>query len=134
VVLEGEHGKRRTIATVGAPLPARPIVVLVDGDSASASELVAGAIRDRGAGRLVGTKSFGKGLVQTMFPLPDGAAIKLTTARYLTPAGHSLDRVGLTPDVVVARTADAVLGTPGRDPQLDRALALLAAETPPASP
>jgi carboxyl-terminal processing protease len=133
VVLEGERGKRRTLLTVGTPLPARPLIVLVDHDSASASELVAGAIRDRGAGQLVGTTTFGKGLVQTMFPLPDGAAIKLTTSRYLTPAGHDIDRIGLTPDVVVARPADAAIGTPGRDPQLDRALALLAPEQRPAS-
>lgn len=125
VTTEQLGGKRETADAQGPALPPKPLIVLVDGDSASASELVAGAIRDRGAGRLVGTKTFGKGVVQTMFPLPDGAAIKLTTARYLTPAGKSIDRVGLLPDVVVARPPDAVVGQPGSDPQLDAALRLL---------
>jgi carboxyl-terminal processing protease len=65
--------------------------------------------------------------VQETFALPDGGAIKLTTARYLTPAGRDIDKVGITPDVVIAQTADAHPGEPGRDAQLDRALALLAA-------
>jgi carboxyl-terminal processing protease len=134
VAFEERRGKRHVRAADGKALPSRPLVVLVDGDSASAAELVAGAIRDRGAGRLVGTKTYGKGVVQTMFPLPDGSAIKLTTARYFTPSGRNIDRAGLVPDLVVERPADAQLGTPGRDPQLDRALGLLtgqAATTPP---
>ncbi len=107
-----------------APLGA-PLAVLVDGDTASAAEIVAGAIQDERAGTLVGSRTFGKGLVQEIFPLPSGAAIKLTTASYLTPAGHDIERVGIAPDVVVAEPADAHPGEPGRDPQLDRALALL---------
>jgi carboxyl-terminal processing protease len=103
-----------------------PLAVLVDGDSASAAEIVAGAVQDDKAGTLVGTRTFGKGLVQETFALPDGGAIKLTTARYLTPAGRDIDKVGITPDVVVAQPPDAHPGEPGRDTQLDRALALLA--------
>ncbi|HTJ25634.1 MAG TPA: S41 family peptidase [Candidatus Limnocylindria bacterium] len=110
----------KSIATIGAPL-----TVLVDGDTASASEIVAGAIQDEKAGTLIGTRTFGKGLVQETFALPDGGAIKLTTARYLTPAGRDIDRVGITPDLVVAEPSDAQLGRPGHDPQLDRALAVL---------
>ena len=110
------------IAQLGAPL-----AVLVDGDTASAAEIVAGAIQDDKAGTLVGVRTFGKGLVQETFALPDGGAIKMTTARYLTPAGRDIDRVGITPDVVVAQSADAHPGEPGRDAQLDRALALLGA-------
>ncbi len=109
-----------------APLGA-PLAVLVDGDTASAAEIVAGAIQDAKAGTLVGTRTYGKGLVQEVFPLPSGAAIKLTTARYLTPAGRDIDRVGIVPDLVVAEPADADPGQPGRDAQLDRALALLGA-------
>ncbi|HEV3089361.1 MAG TPA: S41 family peptidase [Candidatus Elarobacter sp.] len=109
------------IAPLGGPL-----AVLVDGDTASAAEIVAGAVQDDKAGTLVGTKTFGKGLVQETFALPDGGAIKLTTARYLTPAGRDIDKVGITPDVVVAQAPDAHPGEPGRDAQLDRALALLA--------
>lgn len=78
-----------------------PIVVLIDGNSASASEILAGAIQDRQCGTLVGTKSFGKGSVQTMVPLFDGDGIKLTIARYYTPAGRSIDGVGIEPDVTV---------------------------------
>ena len=110
------------IAPLGAPL-----AVLVDGDTASAAEIVAGAIQDDKMGTLVGTRTFGKGLVQETFALPDGGAIKLTTARYLTPAGRDIDKVGITPDVVVAQPPDAHPGEPGRDAQLDRALALLSA-------
>ena len=117
-------------ATLGAPF-----AVLVDGDSASAAEIVAGAVQDDKTGTLVGTRTFGKGLVQETFALPDGGAIKLTTARYLTPAGRDIDKVGITPDVVVEQPAGAHPGEPGRDAQLDRALALLlaSASAPPAS-
>jgi carboxyl-terminal processing protease len=66
--------------------------------------------------------------VQTMFPLPDGSAMKVTTARYFTPNGRDIDRIGITPDVVVAEPHDAVRGLPGRDPQLDAALTVLAAQ------
>jgi carboxyl-terminal processing protease len=111
--------------TIGAPL-----AVLVDGDTASAAEIVAGAIQDDKAGTLVGTRTFGKGLVQETFALPDGGAIKLTTARYLTPAGRDIDGIGIAPDVVVAEPAAAHPGQPGHDPQLDRALDLLAPVSP----
>ena len=117
------------IAPLGAPL-----AVLVDGDTASAAEIVAGAIQDDKAGTLVGTRTFGKGLVQETFALPDGGAIKMTTARYLTPAGRDIDKVGITPDVVVTQPAGAHPGEPGRDPQLDRALELLASPPPTATP
>jgi carboxyl-terminal processing protease len=104
------------------PLIGAPLSVLVDGNTASAAEIVAGAIQDDHAGTLIGTKTFGKGLVQETFPLPDGGAIKLTTARYRTPAGRDIEGSGVTPDIVVAEPADAHPGEPGRDPQLDRAL------------
>ena len=107
------------------PLDA-PLAVLVDGDTASAAEIVAGAIQDDKAGTIVGTRTFGKGLVQETFALPDGGAIKMTTARYLTPAGRDIDKVGITPDVVVAQPAGSHPGEPGADAQLDRALELLA--------
>jgi carboxyl-terminal processing protease len=108
------------LQTIGAPL-----AVLVNGDTASASEIVAGAIQDARAGTLVGERTFGKGLVQEAFPLPDGAGMKLTVARYFTPSGRNIDGVGITPDVVLAQPKDARTGQPGSDPQLDRALELL---------
>jgi carboxyl-terminal processing protease len=109
------------MTTIGAPL-----AVLVNGDTASASEIVAGAIQDDNAGTIVGVRTFGKGLVQEAFPLPDGAGMKLTVARYFTPKGRDIDGVGITPDVAVEQPKDAQTGEPGHDPQLDRALALLA--------
>ena len=79
----------------------KPLVVLMDGNSASASEVFAGAIQDYGAGKLVGTQSFGKGIVQTIFQLDDGSAVKLTTSEYFTPKGRNIHGEGLTPDVEV---------------------------------
>lgn len=116
-------------ARAGVAVIDAPLAVLVDGDTASASEIVAGAIQDAKTGTLIGTRTFGKGLVQETFALPDGGAIKLTTARYRTPSGRDIDQVGIAPDIVVAEPADAHPGEPGRDPQFDRALALLA-QTP----
>jgi carboxyl-terminal processing protease len=126
VANEGRDGKRHTSQADGNAVSPLPLVVLVDHDSASGSELVAGAIQDRRAGTLVGARTFGKGVAQTMFALPDGSAIKLTTARYYTAGGRFIDRIGLEPDVVVDEPAGSEPGVPGRDPQLDRALALLA--------
>lgn len=76
-----------------------PMAVLINQDSASASEIFAGAIKDYERGTLIGTKTFGKGIVQTLFPLSDGDAIKLTTAKYFTPKGNYIHGVGIEPDV-----------------------------------
>jgi len=81
--------------------PTCPIVVLVNEGSASASEIVAGALRDNGRGILLGTKTFGKGSVQTLIPLEDGAALKLTTAQYYTPSGSSIQAEGIVPDITL---------------------------------
>lgn len=78
-----------------------PIVILVNGGSASASEVLSGAVQDLGAGRLVGTQTFGKGLVQSLYVLPDGSGVKVTIARYYTPNGICINEIGITPDYVV---------------------------------
>jgi carboxyl-terminal processing protease len=82
-------------------LKGAPIVVLVNGGSASASEIVAGALQDHHRAIIMGTKTFGKGSVQTILPMNNGAALKITTARYYTPSGRSIQAKGIEPDIVV---------------------------------
>ncbi len=93
-----------------------PIVVLIDGNSASASEILAGALQDTGAATLVGTKSYGKGSVQVVVPMHHDDALKLTIAKYYTPSGRCIDGLGIEPDVEIALPPDAT-----RDVQLDKA-------------
>jgi carboxyl-terminal processing protease len=112
------------LAGPGDALEGAPVVVLVNGGSASASEIVAGALKDHGRARLVGSQTYGKGSVQTIMPLSEGRAIKLTTSRYYTPSGASIHERGITPDVVVgpdevsrsiegAESAESTEGTGG---------------------
>lgn len=99
-----------------------PLAVLVNGHTASASEITSGAIQDSGVGTIIGTKTFGKGVVQTIFPLGDGSAVKITTARYLTPHNRDINHLGITPDIIVAENQNPRLGDPAKDTQLARAL------------
>ncbi|MDX6230428.1 MAG: carboxyl-terminal processing protease, partial [Frankiales bacterium] len=84
-----------------------PVAVLVDGATASAAEILAGALQDDKRAVIVGSRTFGKGTVQQPMPLPDGSAIELTIAQYRTPSGRSLDGIGLDPDIDVAVSAGA---------------------------
>jgi len=119
---------RRVAYDVPSPQPLRmPFVVLVNRYTASAAELLAGAVQDDHAGLLVGGQTFGKGVVQRVFPLSGGAALKLTIARYQTPKGRDLGGKGLMPDVAVPfpGATPAALGAPATDPQLAAAVGLL---------
>ena len=106
----------------------KPIVVLVNGGSASASEIVAGALKDNKAATLVGEKTYGKGVVQTLVPLPGGGGIKLTTSEYFTPSGVSIQDKGIEPDVKVTLPEDVkAIGLEHRDQdtQLQKAIAII---------
>lgn len=107
---------------------AYPLVVLVDGMSASASEIVAGAIKDDHAGVLVGEKTFGKGRVQTIVPMPGDGAVRITTAKYLTPNGVDIHKKGIEPDIVVKQPDEDEDYEPGQlknNPQLQKAVEVL---------
>ena len=128
VYIVDKQGNVDTKMTAGTYL-GMPMVVLVNEESASAAEIVAGAIKDKGTATLVGVKTFGKGIVQTIFPLGSGTSVKLTTAKYLTPNKIDIHKKGITPDVVVELTK----GQPATisptdtnfDPQLQKALQTL---------
>ena len=96
------------------------MAVLVNGNSASASEIFAGAIKDYGVGTLIGTQTFGKGIVQSLFPLSDGSAIKITVSRYYTPAGNNIHGVGITPNIILERDTESE-----EDNQLQKAMEVL---------
>lgn len=100
VYTEDKYGKRENYTSDSNCLKL-PIAVLVNENSASASEIFAGAIKDYNYGTLIGVKTFGKGIVQTVYPLEDGDAIKITTAKYYTPNGNYIHKVGITPDIEV---------------------------------
>ena len=119
----GDGTKTPHDATPGGPATTVPLVVLVNGNTASASEIVSGAIQDDGRGKLVGVLTYGKGSVQNWIPLSDGGTARITIAKWLTPNGRTIDKIGLIPDVVVTMTQDDY--TAGLDPQLDAAVQLL---------
>lgn len=112
-------------------LKSYPLIVLINGGSASASEILAGALHDNNNTRLVGVKSFGKGSVQELEKYDDGSSLKVTIAKWLTPAGISISDTGIEPDIKVELDTKEIeagnieIGTPGKDPQLDKALDLL---------
>jgi len=116
--------KMKLSATPGDLLSGAPMVVLINGGSASASEIVAGALQDHKRAVIMGTKSFGKGSVQTIIPVSNGAALKITTARYYTPSGRSIQASGIVPDIVTeeARITKSEAGDRLREADLARHL------------
>jgi carboxyl-terminal processing protease len=125
VVEESGDGTRENFEALrGGKATEIPLIVLVNKYSASASEIVAGAIQDHGRGKLVGETTFGKGSVQSWIPLMDDqGAVRITIARWLTPNGRLIHQVGLTPDVEVTLTDEDTQAE--KDPQLDKAVELL---------
>ena len=129
VYTEDKDGNRQEFTSDEAQEVQVPLAVLVDGNSASASEIYAGAIQDYGIGQIVGTKTYGKGVVQTIYDLKDGTSLKLTVAEYFTPNGRNIDGEGITPDVEVTYQRDE--NDPEADNQLDRAVEALQNEMAP---
>lgn len=121
--------KLRFSATPGDLVNGAPMVVLINGGSASASEIVAGALQDHRRAIVMGTKSFGKGSVQTIIPMSNGAALKLTTARYYTPNGRSIQADGIEPDIVTEQAKLTRAEAPERIKEADLSRHLLNGET-----
>lgn len=119
VYTEDRDGKRKEYTSDAERKFEKPLTVLMNGGSASASEIFAGAIQDYGIGKVVGTQSYGKGVVQQLFDLKDGTCVKLTVAEYFTPNGRNINGEGITPDEVIKYEADA--NNPEADNQLNKA-------------
>ena len=107
VYTEDKNGKKEEEKCDGKSELAMPLAVLVNGGSASASEIFAGAVKDYGIGTIVGTTTYGKGVVQTIQPLSDGSAVKITIAKYFTPKGNDINKKGIAPDVEAELSEDS---------------------------
>ena len=123
VYTEDKYGKREEYTCDGANQIKVPLVVLTNGYSASASEILAGAVKDYGIGTLVGTTTYGKGIVQKVINLSDGSAVKLTVSNYFTPNGNNIHKIGIDPDVEVEFDAEQYKN--GVDNQLEKAKEVL---------
>lgn len=124
VHIKDRNGIVATIESKGNKYPEWPLFVLVNEGSASASEIVAGAIQDSGRGKLLGEKTFGKGVVQQVFNLYDGSGIAITTSEYFTPSERSINHIGIEPDILVEPAAE----DDEQDMQLNKAMQLLEEE------
>lgn len=126
VYTEDKYGNREEYKSDGKHELELPLVVLVDMNSASAAEIMAGAIKDYEIGTLVGTTTFGKGIVQQIMSFRDGSAIKITISAYFTPNGHNIHGIGIVPDVVCEFDGEAYYGSPEHpDNQLEKAKEVL---------
>ena len=131
VSIKGRNKKdiSRFSASRGDITDGKPMIVLINQGSASASEIVAGALQDHKRAIILGEQSYGKGSVQTIFPLKDSSAIKMTTALYFTPSGDSIHEIGITPDIEVEFIYEDESQEEAKDNQLEYALNLLSNET-----
>jgi len=123
VHIKDRNGKMITLKSGGNKYPQWPLIVLVNEGSASASEIVSGAIQDSGRGKILGQKTFGKGVVQQVFNLSDGSGVAITTSEYYTPNKRSINHIGIEPDILVEQVKDSE-----QDMQLNKALQLLEEE------
>ncbi len=124
VYTENVKGKRTNYTCDGKNKIDMPLVVLINGYSASASEILSGAIQDYGIGTLIGTTTFGKGIVQGFFDMNDGSAIKLTTSAYYTPSGKNIQGIGIEPDIVIEYDKELAEKS-GEDNQITKAIEVL---------
>ncbi len=128
VYTEDKYGNREEINSDAENYFDKPLALLVNGNSASASEIFAGAIKDYGIGTLVGTQTYGKGIVQKIYPLSDGTAVKLTVSKYYTPNGNNIHGIGITPDEEVEldeAVANELSIPEEQDNQLQKAIEVL---------
>jgi carboxyl-terminal processing protease len=127
VTVESRAGTDTEYDAENTAISPRPLAVLVNHYTASASEITAGAIQDSGVGEIIGTRTYGKGVVQSIFPLGDGSAVKITTARYLTPHGRDINSIGIQPEILSDLPKDTRVkaGDPTSDVQLGAAITYL---------
>ncbi len=126
VYTEDKYGQRKEYTCDGTKQLEVPLVVLINGNSASASEILAGAVKDCGIGTLVGTTTYGKGIVQSVIPMMDGSAVKVTISSYFTPNGNNIHGTGVEPDVECVFDGEAYYSDPERpDNQLEKAKEVL---------
>ena len=124
VSIVGRNGAKTNIyAQQNDYIVDKPMLILVNGDSASASEIFSGALKDYHKAKLVGTRTFGKGMVQKIFPLPNETGLNLTIAKYLTPSGHDINKKGIAPDIEINENRKDLLSR--KDTQLDKAKMIL---------
>ena len=123
---EDKYGKRTTINSDKRETDI-PIAVLINGGSASASEVLTGALKDYKKATVIGTKSYGKGIVQTVYPFSDGSGISITTAKYYTPAGVCIHGIGIEPDITVELVSDKAISELelSEDTQMQKAIEVL---------
>jgi len=125
VSIVGRNGYKKDIYAQSTDFGVdKPVLVLIDGGSASASEILSGALKDYHRAKLIGTKTFGKGMVQKIIPMPNNTGLNLTIAKYLTPGGHDINKKGINPDIKVEFTAKDYLNK--RDVQLEKAKSVMA--------